>query len=367
MRLNTHEYFMDLALQWARSAEGQTAPNPMVGAIVVKNGEIVGMGAHLKAGEPHAEIHALAMAGEKAKGATIYVTLEPCSHHGRTPPCADAVIRAGISEVVIAMLDPNPLVAGRGVRRLQEAGIKVVHGVREAESRRLNEVFIKYITTKLPFVTIKTANTLDGKVATESGSSRWVTGETARQDVHRLRHQNQGILVGINTILKDNPELTTRLPEGGRNPLRIVLDSTLRIPLESKVVQDGQAPTWIYTTLGAEEERLNQLKDAGVEVFRISDGPLVRVEDVLKHLGENQISSILVEGGSQVNGSFLRARAIDKVITYLAPKLIGGAQAPTSFGGHGIQQMDEAIDIRHLQVTMVGEDLRVEGYPEWGD
>lgn len=365
--MNTHEYFMDMALQWASTAKGQTAPNPMVGAIVVKNGEIVGMGAHLKAGEPHAEIHALAMAGEKAKGATIYVTLEPCSHHGKTPPCADAVIRAGISQVVIAMLDPNPLVAGRGVQRLKEAGIEVIHGVREAESRRLNEVFIKYITTQRPFVTIKTANTLDGKVATQTGSSRWVTGEKARQDVHRLRHQNQGILVGVNTIIKDNPELTTRLPEGGRNPLRIVLDSKLRIPLESKVVQDGQAPTWIYTTFEADEGKLRQLKLAGVEVFRVSDGPLVGVEDVLKHLGEHRVSSILVEGGSQVNGSFLRARAIDKVITYFAPKLVGGALAPTSFGGDGIQQMEEAIRLQHMEVETVGEDLRVEGYPEWGD
>ncbi|RXT15521.1 bifunctional diaminohydroxyphosphoribosylaminopyrimidine deaminase/5-amino-6-(5-phosphoribosylamino)uracil reductase RibD [Ammoniphilus sp. CFH 90114] len=365
--MNTHDYFMDIALGWARSAKGQTAPNPMVGAVVVKDGEIVGMGAHLKAGEPHAEIHALAMASNKARGATIYVTLEPCSHYGRTPPCAEALIRAGVSRVVVAMLDPNPLVAGRGVQLLEDAGIEVISGIRERESRRLNEVFIKYITTGRPFVTMKTANTLDGKVATEIGSSRWITGEKARIDVHRLRHEYQGILVGVNTVIKDNPVLTTRLPEGGRNPIRIILDSTLRIPLESNIVQDHQAPTWIYTTRAADERKTSQLKEMGVEVFAVSSGGQVDVLDVLSHLGEQQVSSVLVEGGSEVNGSFLKAKAIDKVITYLAPKLVGGRHAPTSFGGEGILQMNEAIQLRDLEVEIIGEDIRIEGYPEWGD
>lgn len=365
--MNCHEYFMDLALQWAKSAIGQTEPNPAVGAIIVKDGEIVGMGAHLKAGGPHAEVHALAMAGEKARGATMYVTLEPCSHYGRTPPCADAVIRAGISKAVIATLDPNPLVAGRGAKRLEEAGIEVLIGVREAEARQLNEVFNKFITSRKPFVTVKTANTLDGKVATETGSSRWITGEEARHYVHQLRHRNQAILVGVGTVIADNPQLTTRLPEGGRNPIRIILDSRLRIPLDARVLTDGQAPTWIYTTEEADPEKRERLAAMGIPVIPLSSGPQVDVSDVLAHLGEQQISSVLVEGGSQVNGSFLRAREIDKIITFIAPKLVGGQHAPTSFGGQGIDRMDQAILLSRMTVRRLGQDLCIEGYPEWGD
>ncbi len=362
-----HKYFMDLALGWAQSAQGQTAPNPMVGAIVVKNGMVVGMGAHLKAGEPHAEVYALRMAGDKAKGAILYVTLEPCSHHGRTPPCAEAVIQAGITKVVIATLDPNPLVAGRGMKRLQEAGIEVLLNVKEEESRRLNEVFNKYITTGLPFVTVKTANTIDGKVATEAGSSRWITGEEARGFVHQLRHQNQSILVGINTVIKDDPQLTTRLPQGGRNPIRIIVDSQLRIPLDAQVVVDGQAPTWIYTTHEADFTKKEELERKGVHVFPVSHGPRVHIPSLLVHLGRQQVTSVLVEGGSQINGSFLNSRCIDKLITFIAPKIVGGSQAPTSFGGEGIQKMEEAIELASVQLKQIGQDILIVGYPKWGD
>ena len=252
--MTNHEFYMDLALQNAQAMRGQTSPNPLVGAVIVKNNEIVGIGAHMKAGEPHAEIHALQMAGEKAKGATAYVTLEPCSHYGRTGPCAVALVEAGVEKVIIATLDPNPLVAGRGVNILRDAGIEVIVGVREAAARKMNEVFNKYIVDKKPFVTLKAAVTLDGKIAAYTGSSKWVTSDAARTDVHHLRSNHEAILVGVNTVLKDDPELTARIP-GGKNPIRVILDTRLRTPLDAKVVTDGKAPTWIFTGKTIDKEK----------------------------------------------------------------------------------------------------------------
>jgi diaminohydroxyphosphoribosylaminopyrimidine deaminase/5-amino-6-(5-phosphoribosylamino)uracil reductase len=360
-----HRRYMELALQLAEATRGQTSPNPMVGCVLVKDGRIVGMGSHLRAGEAHAEVQALRMAGEEAKGAIAYVTLEPCSHYGRTPPCADALVKAGVAKVVIAMLDPNPLVAGRGVARLVEAGIEVVTGVCETEAKRLNEVFITFITTKRPFVTIKTAMTLDGKVATHTGNSRWITGEDARLEVHQMRHQHDAIVVGVNTVLTDNPQLTTRLPQGGKNPVRIVMDSTLRIPLNAKVLTDEQAPTWIFTTEQANREKWRQLEERGIRVFSIGEGPKVDVESMLDILGEENISSLFVEGGSQVNSAFLHARAVNKVISYIAPKLVAGRSAPTPFGGIGIDDMTDAITLRDITVEQVGQDIKISGYPVW--
>ncbi|WP_047152719.1 bifunctional diaminohydroxyphosphoribosylaminopyrimidine deaminase/5-amino-6-(5-phosphoribosylamino)uracil reductase RibD [Aneurinibacillus tyrosinisolvens] len=362
-----HKHYMQLALQLAEAARGQTSPNPMVGCVIVKDGAIVGLGNHLKAGEPHAEVHALRMAGEKAAGATAYVTLEPCSHYGRTPPCAEALIKSGVQCVVIAMLDPNPLVAGRGAAMLEEAGIEVIAGVCSTEAQRLNEVFVKFISTQRPFVTVKTATTLDGKVATISGSSRWITGEQAREEVHRLRHQHDAILVGVNTVLADNPQLTTRLALGGRNPVRVIMDSTLRIPLESAVVTDGAAPTWIFTTERAEIEKQLQLEKKGIRIFSAGSGPSVNILRMLDILGEQSISSLLVEGGSQVNSAFLHAKAIDKIVAYVAPKLIAGQTAPSSFGGIGIEQMNDAISLADVQVEQVGQDIKISGYPVWGE
>jgi len=363
------QYYMDLALQWASAIEGQTQPNPKVGAVVVKDGEIVGIGTHLKAGGPHAEVHALAMAGDKAKGATAYVTLEPCSHYGRTPPCAEALIKAEVAKVVIATLDPNPLVAGRGAAMLRDAGIEVVTGVCEEQSNLMNEVFNKFITTGKPFVTIKTAMTLDGKIATETGSSRWITGEAARHEVHRMRHSNQAILVGVETVRKDDPQLTTRLPQGGNNPLRIILDSTLRIPLDAKVVTDSEAETWIYTTTAADQtEKILALEKRGVRVIPlpVEDGEHgVPIHKLLTHLGSQKISSLLVEGGAQVNASFLKEMAVDKIVSYIAPKLVGGERAPTPIGGFGVQEMDQAVHLTRMTYRQVGEDLCIEGYPKW--
>lgn len=363
--MDSHEYYMEKALSWAASLGGQTEPNPKVGALLVKDHEIVGIGAHLKAGEPHAEIHALKMAGDRARGATLYVTLEPCSHIGRTPPCAEAVIEAGVKKAVIATLDPNPIVAGRGVEMLKEAGIEVKIGVCQQQAVRMNETFNKFITTGKPFVTIKTASTLDGKVATETGSSRWISGPDSRAEVHRMRHEHQAILVGIGTVLQDDPALTVRLPGGGKNPIRVVLDSTLRIPLHCRLVNDGQAPTWIYTTTEASAEKKEALMARGVSVFTVSDGPKVNIEKMLSHLGERGIASLLVEGGAQINGSFLQAQAVDKIVAFIAPKLVGGASAPTPFGGQGIKLMEDAIRLRDVSYRQVGDDLRVDGYPIW--
>jgi diaminohydroxyphosphoribosylaminopyrimidine deaminase/5-amino-6-(5-phosphoribosylamino)uracil reductase len=366
--LNTDQFFMDIALQLAKSAHGQTQPNPLVGAVIVNGGQIVGMGAHLKPGEPHAEIYALAMAKEKSKGATIYVTLEPCSHFGRTPPCADALVKAELARVVIAATDPNPLVAGSGIKKLRDSGIEVAVGIREKESLELNEVFNKFIQTRKPFVTIKTASTLDGKMATVTGSSRWVTGQEARGHVHWLRHINQAILVGVQTVIEDDPELTTRLPEGGgRNPIRIILDSTLRIPMEAKVVTDKRAETWIYTTPRQDTEKRLLLEQQGVKVIQLADSEdsQINIHALLTHLGEHHITSLLVEGGSMVNGSFLKAQSIDKVISFIAPKLVGGQSAPTPYGGEGITEMGEAIKLTNIQLEKVGEDVCIIGYPTW--
>lgn len=358
--------FMALALELAQAARGQTSPNPLVGAVIVREGQVVGMGAHLKAGEPHAEVHALRMAGEKAKDATLYVTLEPCSHHGRTPPCAEAVVAAGISRAVVAVLDPNPLVAGRGIAILRSAGVDVTAGVCEQEALRLNEVFFHYIQTKRPFVTVKTASTLDGKIATATGHSRWITGEAARGEVHELRRMNDAILVGVGTVLADDPELTARLhgENYGRQPVRVVLDSDLRTPLTARIVQDRYAPTWIFATENSPVDTRQALEAQGVTVITL-DGPL-QVDDVLRRLGEKGITSLLVEGGAEVNGSFLRARAIQKVVSYLSLKLVGGSQAPTPFGGTGFATMGEAVSLTDICIEQVdGQDIRIVGYPKW--
>lgn len=359
--------YMSMALQLAKGAMGQTSPNPMVGAILVKDESIVGMGAHLKAGEAHAEVHAIRMAGEKAKGATLYVTLEPCSHHGKTPPCVEAILTAGIQRVVVAVLDPNPLVAGNGVRRLTEAGLQVSVGVLEDEARRLNEVFFHYITTGKPFVTVKTASTLDGKIATETGHSRWITGERAREEVHRLRSWHDAILVGVNTIIADDPALTTRIQgqEALKQPIRLILDSTLRIPITSRVITDGKAPTWVITTKRAASEKCDLLREQGVKVI-VMDQEQIEINEILKILGENKITSVLVEGGSAVNGAFLQAQSINKIIQYFSMKIVGGAQAPTSFGGTGLAQMGDAVILDQVEVESVGkQDLRIVGYPVW--
>jgi diaminohydroxyphosphoribosylaminopyrimidine deaminase / 5-amino-6-(5-phosphoribosylamino)uracil reductase len=360
--MTNHEFYMDLALKNASAMKGQTSPNPLVGSVLVRDGEIVGIGAHMKAGEPHAEIHALRMAGEKAKGATAYVTLEPCSHHGRTGPCAVALVEAGVAKVVIATLDPNPLVAGRGVKILEEAGIEVIIGVREKESRKMNEVFNKYIVTKKPFVTLKAATTLDGKIAAHTGHSQWITSNDARTDVHHLRSENEAILVGVNTIIKDNSELTARIP-GGRHPIRVIMDTRLRIPLDAKVVKDGKAPTWIFTGREVNGKKVEKLVEAGVKVFHTSNSDFVDPEEVLTILGEQGITSVFIEAGGTVNASFFEKKLIDKIVLYIAPKLIGGKDAPTFLEGNGLAVMSEAIELVDCTFEQIGVDWKFTGYP----
>lgn len=359
----SHEFYMDLALSNARTMKGQTDPNPLVGSVIVNHNRIVGVGTHLKAGEPHAEIHALRMAGDQARGGTIYVTLEPCSHFGRTGPCAQAIIDAGLKKVVIAALDPNPLVSGNGVKMLEDAGIEVVSGIREQESLKMNEVFNKFITTKRPFVTLKAASTLDGKIATHSLDSKWITSEDARRDVHELRSEHMAILVGVGTVIEDDPELTARIPNG-RNPVRVILDSSLRLPLDAKVVVDGAAETWIFTSRTYDRSKKEQLEQAGIRIFETSGETRTDVNDLMRILGENGISSLFIEGGGTVNSAFLENRLIDKVVLYFAPKLVGGSNAPTFLEGRGFELMKDAVDLVDGEFTKIGKDFKFTGYPE---
>ena len=356
------EHMMARAISLARNGMGRTSPNPLVGAVIVRDGRIVAEGWHRKAGTPHAEIHALNMAGELAKGATVYVSLEPCAHYGRTGPCAKALVEAGVSRVVIAMTDPNPKVAGKGIAILQEAGIQVTTGVLEQEARQLNEVFLKWMTTGLPFVALKTAMTLDGKIATATGQSQWITNEASRYETHRLRDVYDGILVGINTALADNPSLTTRLKEyQGRNPVRIVVDSRARLPLTAKLVTDGAARTIVAVTAGAPAERVEALRSAGVEIIVAGSGAHVDMRSLMEQLGAMKITSVLVEGGGSVNFSLLQAGLADRVYAFIAPKLVGGRDALTPVEGDGFHELANAVELENIQLRQLGSDVLLTG------
>jgi diaminohydroxyphosphoribosylaminopyrimidine deaminase/5-amino-6-(5-phosphoribosylamino)uracil reductase len=355
--------YMGIALELAARARGRTSPNPMVGAVVVKEGKIIGRGYHLKAGTPHAEIHALKEAGAAAGGAELYVTLEPCCHHGRTGPCTTAVINAGVSRVVLAMTDPNPLVAGEGIRQLESAGIEVISGVMEKEARDLNEVFVKYITTRQPFVIAKAAVSLDGKIATRSGKSKWITGEKAREYGHQLRDWYDAIIVGIGTVLADDPSLTARLPSGGHDPVRIILDSRASIPLNARVLtQQSEAPTVIASTSGAPADKVAALRQGGAEVLIVNEGSKVDLGELMKLLGGRGIASVLIEGGAGVHGSAFSAQIVDKVAWFIAPKIIGGQDAPGPVGGMGAENLSEAAGLERVKVQLLGPDILVEGY-----
>ena len=356
------EQMMARAISLARNGLGRTSPNPLVGAVIVRDGRIVAEGWHRKAGTPHAEIHALNMAGELARGATVYVSLEPCAHYGRTGPCARALVEAGVSRVVVAMTDPNPKVAGKGIAILQEAGIEVTTGVLEQEARQLNEVFLKWMTTGLPFVALKTAMTLDGKIATAAGQSQWITNEASRYETHRLRDIYDGIPVGINTALADNPSLTTRLEEyQGRNPVRIVVDSRARLPLTAKLVTDGAARTIVAVTEQAPAERVEALRSAGVEIIVAGSSNHVDMQSLMEQLGAMKISSVLVEGGGSVNFSLLQAGLVDRVYAFIAPKLVGGRDALTPVEGEGFQELDRAVELENIQLRQLGSDVLLTG------
>ena len=361
--------FMRRAMELAEKGAGYVCPNPLVGAVIVKDGRIIGEGYHELCGSHHAEINAFKNATEDVAGATIYVTLEPCSHYGKTPPCANAIIEKGIKKVVIAVEDPNPEVAGRGIKLLKENGIEVVIGILEEECKKQNEIFFKFITTHIPFCILKTAMTLDGKIATSTGDSRWITNEISREYVHRIRHKVSAIMVGSGTVIADDPLLNTRLPEGnGCDPIRIVVDSNAKIPLNSKILNtDSCARTIVAVTEFAKEERIKALELMGVEIIVTPDkDKRVDLEYLMKELGKREISSVLIEGGSELNYSAMETGIIDKVNVFIAPKFIGGRDAKTPIGGAGRPLMKDAFMLENIELKRFGDDIMVEGYVRKG-
>ncbi len=354
------EYYMEIALELATRGAGYVSPNPMVGAVIVKNGKIIATGYHQLYGKEHAEVKALKAAGDEARGSTMYVTLEPCVHYGKTPPCVPQIIAAGVKRVVIAMRDPNPLVSGKGVLMLKEAGIDVKVGVLEKKAKKLNEAFVKYITTGMPFVVLKVAQTADGKIATCNGSSKWITCEESRRVVHRLRAFYDAVLVGIGTVIMDNPVLNVRLVEG-RNPLKIVLDSTLRIPEDADVVKNEPERLVVVTSVEEGLPKEKRLKDVGVRVWhaRGIDGK-IELEPLLKMMHDEGIASVLVEGGSSVFSSFLREGLADKVLIFMAPKILG--KGLSAFDGIQVEEIKDAEEFVVSECKVVGKDIMVEGY-----
>ena len=359
--------YMGLALGLARRALGRTSPNPAVGAVLVKDGAILAQGYTQPPGSWHAEIVALLQGGPAARGATLYVTLEPCCHHGRTPPCTEAIIAAGVEEVRIALLDPNPLVQGRGLQALGKAGIRIQLGERQAEAAVLNEAFAKHITTGLPFVTAKFAASLDGKIATRTGDSKWITGEEARRRVHEIRDTVDAIMVGVNTILADDPSLTARpgnLPEGRteRQPLRVIVDSRGRTPPEARTLQEP-GRVLLATTPSIEPGRARALERAGAEIVFIPErNSMVDLPVLMKTLGQREVTSLLVEGGGTLLASLLEDGLVDKITAFLAPVLIGGRDSLTPLEGHGISTVAQALRLKRPQVEVLGEDVLISGY-----
>ncbi|MCI9487556.1 MAG: bifunctional diaminohydroxyphosphoribosylaminopyrimidine deaminase/5-amino-6-(5-phosphoribosylamino)uracil reductase RibD [Lachnospiraceae bacterium] len=357
--MNDSDY-MQLALRLAGRGAGWVSPNPMVGAVLVKDGKIIGQGWHEAYGGPHAERNALASCGEDPAGATMYVTLEPCCHQGKQPPCTDAILEAGIRRVVIGSVDPNPLVAGKGIRILREHGMEVTEHVLEEECSRLNEVFFHYIQTKRPFVVMKYAMTLDGKIAAFTGESKWITGEAAREHVHRQRHRYTAIMAGVGTVLADDPLLTCRMP-GGKNPVRIICDTGLRTPLTSQVVSTaGQVPT-ILATCSGDRERWAAYEKAGCRILFVDKkGGHIDLEALMEALGRDGIDSILLEGGGTLNWSALESGIVRKVQAYLAPKLFGGRDARTPVEGDGVPSPSNAFFLKNSTVIRLGEDFLIE-------
>lgn len=358
---------MRRALALARRGAGRVSPNPMVGAVVVRNGCIVGEGYHRCFGGPHAEVHALRRAGAAARDADLYVTLEPCSHHGKTPPCVDAVIASGIRRVFVGMLDPNPAVCRRGVSRLRAAGITVEVGLCGAECRELNEWFAKFITTGRPYVMLKAAMTLDGNIATRTGHSQWITCEQSRRLVHRLRAQSDAVLVGSETVLRDDPRLNVRLvKKGARDPLRIVADSRLRIRRTCALLREDPQRTIVATAPArAASVKARSLERAGASVVAVPQrGGHIDFERLMEMLGRRGIASVLIEGGAEVNAAALFSGVVDRVLFFYAPLIVGGRRARTGVAGTGAATLDRAVRLTDVRVTRVGVDLLVEGRPE---
>lgn len=380
-----NQKFMQAAIALAKKGIGKTSPNPAVGAVIVKNGRIIGKGYHKKAGLAHAEINAMKQAGVRARGADMYVTLEPCNRFGRTPPCADAIIKAGIKRVYVGMKDPNPLIHGAGIRHLRNAGINVEDEILIKESADINRPYIKYITTKKPFVTLKLASTIDGRIATQAAESKWITGKEARKFAHKMRSNADAVMVGIGTILKDDPELTVRLIKG-KNPIKIVVDNRLRIPINAKVLsplltsprkrgEEKEGDVIIATTKGRGQKsearsqrnkKIKTLKAKGAEVLMLpSKMGEVDLIALMKELGKKEITSLIVEGGSRLAASAIKEGIVDKIAVFYAPKILGKEGLPM-IGGLGIKRLKDAIGLSELKCRKVGEDILVEGYLQKG-
>lgn len=355
------EEYMRRALELARKGEGHTSPNPMVGCVVVKDGRIISEGYHEKYGEFHAERNALTRCTEDTAGADLYVTLEPCCHQGKTPPCTDIIIEKKIARVFVGSMDSNPLVAGKGVQILRDHGIYVETGILDAECRKLNEVFYHYIATKTPFVVMKYAMTLDGKIATKTGASKWITGEAARAEVQHMRHRYMGIMAGIGTVLADDPMLNVRV-EGWKSPIRILCDSGLRIPLDGQIVKSAGKYRTIVAYADSEntEAKRKRLHEMGVETICCPDeNNQVDLKKLMKYLGEEGIDSILLEGGGTLNDSALRAGIVQEVQAFIAPKLFGGMNSKTPVEGIGVRFPSEAVKLKCTDICQIGEDIRI--------
>ncbi len=358
------EEYMRRALEVAAKGRGSVSPNPMVGSVVVRDGAIVGEGWHRRPGEPHAEVLAIRTAGTSARGGDLYVNLEPCAHHGRTPPCVEAIAAAGIRRVVAAVRDPDPRVNGLGFARLAESGIEVAEGVLEDEARRLNETYLCWRATGRPFVTLKMALSLDGKMATGVGDSRWISGEASRLRVHRMRAGADAVMIGAGTLLADDPQLNARLAgePACRQPRRVIVDGRLRTPPESKVLVSPGGKVMLFTRKDAPEERAVRLRDAGAEVIRVPlSGDRVDLEAVLADLGKREVTSLLVEGGPALLSSFLCGRLADRATVFIAPIFIGGSAGPAPFAGGGSARVADALRLAEIEVERLGDDVMVTG------
>lgn len=358
--------YMQWAIELASRGKGGVNPNPLVGAVIVMNDEIVAEGWHQKCGEGHAEVNAFKDAANKninVEGATMYVTLEPCSHFGKTPPCASAIIKNKIARVVVGQMDPNPIVAGRGIKMLKDAGIPVECGIFQDELQYQNRVFLNYVQHKTPWVVMKTAMTLDGKIAAYTGDSRWVSCKESRLHVHELRNEFQAIMVGVETVITDNPKLTCRLEDRtGRNPIRIIVDSTCRIPTFAQILDTSVARTIVATTNRADEAKIQKLKDMGVEIIIAKQkNKRVSLEDLMQRLGYLEIDGVLLEGGGSLNYSALDEKIVDEVMSIVAPKIIGGETAKTPVSGDGIPNMSDAIELVDVSFIPLGEDMMING------
>lgn len=357
----TKQEYMRMAVDIARKGMGHTSPNPMVGCVVVKNGQIITEGYHERYGEFHAERNALTRCDEDLTGAKMYVTLEPCCHHGNTPPCTDIIIERGIGKVYVGSMDPNPKVAGKGVQILRDHGIEVETGILEEECLALNEIFFHYITTNMPYVVMKYAMTMDGKIATHTGDSKWVTGEEARYHVHELRKKYSAIMVGIGTVLADDPMLNCR-NEDGVDPVRIICDSNLRIPLECQLVKTAKDIPTIVCYANGDEDKMAALSEAGVELIRSEKDGEVDFITLLKELGARKIDSVLIEGGGTLHGTVLKSGIVQKIYCYVAPKLVGGKEAKSPVEGDGFSLMKDALAVSDVEILKLGNDICISGH-----